>query len=131
MRRLLLALLTAVQIAVPDRIVTHSERLAFENPETARLRNWTLPMARLEGVVGIWLAWNWEAAWPGVRPLFGTVGLPALFLPEAFLDVALQTAYENPEAIELKSWVRPATRLLGLCYVLVAIWPGSRQSTSD
>ncbi len=123
MRQLLLALFAITQIAIPDRIIARGERLAFENPETATLRPLTLPMARAEGVVGIWLAWNWERAWPGVRPLFGTVGLPALVLPATFLDVVLQTVYENPEAIELKPWVRPATRLLGLCYVLVAIWP--------
>lgn len=123
MRRLLLALLAIVEIAAPDRIVARGERLAFENPGTARLRVWTLPMARVEGVVGLWLAWNWESAWPGLRPLFGTVGLPALVLPEAVLDAALRTAYENPDEIEPKRWVALATRLLGLCYVLVAIWP--------
>lgn len=131
MRRLSLALAAAVELMVPDRIVAGGEWLAFENPETARLRGWTLPMARLEGLAALWLAWRWDAAWPGVRPLFGVIGLPALLTPEAFLDVALRTAYENSEEIELRSWVVPFTRLLGLCYVLVAVWPRGSGGDGD
>ncbi|MFC4543880.1 hypothetical protein ACFO5R_18295 [Halosolutus amylolyticus] len=130
MRRSLLALavFAVIEIAVPDRIVSRAERLAFENPESARLRAWTLPMARIEGLIALWLAWKWDQAWPGLRPLFGTVGLPALVLPDPVLDAAIRTAYQNADEIRPKPWVRPATRLLGLCYVLVAIWPAIRRS---
>ena len=131
MNRSLLVLFALVEIAVPDRIVARGEVVAFENPEAARLRAWTLPLARLEGVVALWLAWQWDRAWPGLRPLFGTVGLPALVLPEAVLDAALRTAYENADEIEPKPWVVPATRVLGLCYVLIAIWPRSRRSSDE
>lgn len=129
MRLVLLVLVATVEIAVPDRIVAWGERRAFENPDAGRLRTWTLPMARLEGLATLWLAWNWEAAWPGVKPLFGTVGLPALLTTRQFLRVALTTAYENPDEIELQSWVVPATRALGACYLLVALWP--RESEPD
>lgn len=122
MRRPLLGLFAAVELAFPDRIVAGGERLALENPEAATLRSWTLPMARLEGIVALWLAWNWERAWPVLRPIFGVIGLPALLTPRAFLAVALRTAYENPEEIELQPWVVPFTRLLGLGYVCIAVW---------
>lgn len=131
MRRLLLALLAVAQVGFPDQIVTRAERLAFENPERAQLRHWTLPVARVEGVIGLWLAWTWETAWPGLRPIFGTVGLPALVLPQAVLDAALGVAYEDPDAIELKPWVRPTTRLLGLCYVIVAVWVSRSERPAD
>ncbi|MFC4436677.1 MULTISPECIES: hypothetical protein [Natrialbaceae] len=124
MRRVPLVLIAVVEIVVPDRIVAWGERRAFENPDAGQLRPWTLPMARLEGLAALWLAWNWEPAWPGVKPLFGTVGLPALLTPRPFLRAALTAAYENPETIELKPWVVPATRALGGCYLFVALWPG-------
>lgn len=124
MRRVLLVLIAAVEIVVPGRIVAWGERRAFENPDAGQLRPWTLLIARLEGIAALWLAWKWEPAWPGVKPLFGTVGLPALLTPRPFLRVALTAAYENPEAIELKPWVVLATRALGVCYLLVALWPG-------
>lgn len=124
MRRLLLVLIAVVEIVAPGRIVAWGERRAFENPDAGKLRPWTLPIARLEGLAALWLVWNWESAWPGVKPLFATVGLPALLTPRPFLRVALTAAYENPDAIELKSWVVPVTRALGGCYLILALWPG-------
>ncbi|MCU4925426.1 hypothetical protein OB905_05410 [Halobacteria archaeon AArc-dxtr1] len=123
MKRLVLGTLALVEVVLAERIVARGERFAFDNPHAARLQGWTIPMARLEGIVALWVAWKWESAWPGIRPLFGAVGLPMLLAPTAVLDAALGIAYENPDEIEVKPWVGPLTRLLGLCYVLVAIAP--------
>ncbi|MDG5758164.1 hypothetical protein QA600_02285 [Natronococcus sp. A-GB1] len=131
MLRPLLLAFAVLEVLVPDRIVAWGERRAFENPESGRLRPWTLPLARLEGVTAIWLVRNRETAWPGIKPLFAVLGLPALLQPRAFLNVALATAYENPEEIELKPWVVPFTRALGACYLVVALWPGRSGSPSD
>ncbi|ELY52078.1 hypothetical protein [Natronococcus jeotgali] len=131
MLRPLLLALAAIEILAPDRLVTRGERLAFENPDVGRLRPWTLPLARLEGVTAIWLVRNREAAWPGIKPLLAVLGLPAALQPRAFLAIALETAYENPDAIEPKPWVVPFTRVLGLCYLAVALWPGRPESPSD
>ena len=131
MLRPLLLAFAVLEILAPDRIVARGERLAFENPESGRLRPWTLPLARLEGVAAIWLVRNRETAWPGIKPLFAVLGLPALLQPRAFLNVALATAYENPEDIELKPWVVPFTRALGACYLVVALWPDRTGSPSN
>ncbi|MFU8867560.1 hypothetical protein [Natronococcus sp.] len=131
MLRPLLLAFAALEILAPDRLVARGERLAFENPDVARLRAWTLPLARLEGLAVVWLVRNWTTAWPGVKPLFAVLGLPALLQPRAFLNVALATAYENPDAIEPKPWVVPFTRVLGACYLVVALWPGRSESASS
>jgi hypothetical protein len=128
MLRFLLVLIAAIELVAPDRLVEWGERRAFENPDAGRLQPWTLPMARLEALAALWLVGNWENTWPGVKPLFGTVGLPALVMPRPFLRVALAVAYENPDEIELQPWVVPFTRVLGGCYLLVAFWPTEADS---
>ena len=131
MLRPLLLSFAALEILLPDRVVAWGERLAFENPENGRLRPWTLPLARLEGLAVVWLVRNRTTAWPGIKPLFAVLGLPALLRPRAFLAVALTAAYENPDAIEPKPWVVPFTRALGACYLLVALWPGKSNAESS
>ncbi|WP_293027152.1 hypothetical protein [Natronococcus sp.] len=131
MLRPLFLAFAAVEILLPDRVIAWGERLAFENPETGRLRPWTLPLARLEGLVVVWLVRNRKAAWPGIKPLLVVFGLPAALQPRAFLTVALATAYENPDAIEPKPWVVPFTRALGACYLAVALWPGKSEAESS
>jgi hypothetical protein len=128
MLRVLLLAFAAVEIVAPERLVAWGERRAFENPEVGRLRPTTLHLARLEGVAALWLVRNRETAWPGVKPLFAVLGLPALLLPQPFLRAALAAAYENPDEIEPKPWVVPFTRVLGACYVLVALWPAQSSS---
>lgn len=129
MLRALLVPIAAIELVAPDRLVEWGERRAFENPLSGRLRPWTLPIARLEALAALWLVWNWKNTWPGVKPLFGTVGLPALATPRPFLRVALTVAYENPDEIELQPWVVPFTRVLGACYLLVAVWPSEADSS--
>lgn len=122
MWRTLLAGFGALELLAPDRIVTRGERLAFENPEAARLRAWTLPMVRLEGVAAVWLALRWERALPGLRPILALGGVPAALAPRGVLAAALAVAYENPDEIEVKPWLLPATRLLGAVYLAVALF---------
>jgi hypothetical protein len=126
------ALVGAFELVGPNRIIQRFEPLAFENPETADLRSWSIPAARLAGVVFLWLVRNREAATPGVRPVLGMLAVPALFSPRGFLDFWLGAAYRNATAVEPKSWVAPATRLLGLLAVLAAVWSrGEDGDTAD
>ncbi|WP_254766289.1 hypothetical protein [Salinilacihabitans rarus] len=122
MLRTLLAGFGALELLAPARLVDRCERLAYENPEAARLRAWTLPMARLEGLAAVWLALRWERALPGLRPIVALVGVPAALAPRAVLAAALEVAYENPDEIEVRPWVLPATRLLGAVYLAVALF---------
>lgn len=43
----------------------------------------------------------------------------------------LEVAYENPEALETKSWAIPATRLLGTLYVATGVFAGRGATPED
>lgn len=122
MYRLPLVAFGLLEAAFPDRIVAAGERLAFDNPGEGRLRSWTLPMARLEGLLFCWLVLSGKTNAPEFARTIGIIGVPAFLAPRRFVTLALETAYENPADLELKSWVVPATRLLGVCYVAVALF---------
>jgi hypothetical protein len=120
MLRALLRAWGFVVLLVPRRVVETFEPIAFENPDDAELRYWTIPIARLEGLLFIVLA-NRDEPGDGLSKFFGLVGLPAFFAPERYLEWGLSIAYENPEDVEVKSWVVPLTRVLGAVYLLIAI----------
>lgn len=113
----------AVEVLAPDRIVAAAERLAFENPGASPLRPWTVPIARLEGVAFGWLCLRGPTPPGAARALVGLLGAPALLSPRRYLDLGLAVAYEDPDAIAVRSWVVPATRALGLLSLLAALWP--------
>lgn len=49
------------------------------------------------------------------------IGIVELVAPETLINTAERLALDNPDECELKSWVYPATRLIGLLYVLIAL----------
>ncbi|MFC7232053.1 hypothetical protein ACFQMM_21115 [Saliphagus sp. GCM10025308] len=115
---------SVVETLFPDRIIAWGERRAFENPDAGELRTWTIPMARLEGVLFAWLALRERERAPSVGPALAVLGVPALLAPERFVRTALELAYQNPDALELKPWVVPLTRAIGLCYVVLGTVAG-------
>lgn len=128
MKRIPLVAFGLLETAFPERIVTTAERLAFDNPGEGRLRPWTLPMARLEGLVFCWLVLTGKANAPAITRTIGVIGVPAFLAPRRFVRLALGVAYENPADLELKSWVVPAARALGVCYVAVALFSQRAQT---
>lgn len=128
MLRPLVAALAVFELLAPDRLVGLGERLAFENPERARLRPSTLLMARLEALGVLWIAVRGQFATTGLRAALVVVGLPAVFSPRAYVDAALEVAYENHGEIRLRPGFLPATRILGLASLLVAVFPWSESS---
>ncbi len=131
MRRLPLVAVGLLQMAVPNRIIATAEPLAFENPDEGQLQPWTVPMARLEGLVFCWLVLTGKAKAPAVSRTIGIIGMPAFLFPRRFVTLALGTAYENPDDLELKPWVVPATRALGVCYVAIALFSGRAKASSS
>ncbi|MCU4754150.1 hypothetical protein OB919_19565 [Halobacteria archaeon AArc-curdl1] len=115
----------------PDRFIDWGERRAFENPETAELRSWTIPLARLEGLVCVWFAIGNRWRMPIVTRTLSVCGLVALTAPRVVLDLALASAYENPDAIEVKPWVLPLTRVLGVVYIVWAVVGGDDEAKLD
>lgn len=126
-RTLGLGLLVAL---APNRIVEPAERLAFENPEDGRLRPWTLPIGRLEGLLVVWLVGRRPDRIPALERSLAGLGIVLALAPRTALRLGLRTAYENPTALEVRPWVVPATRLLGACYLAVGLFAG-RGATPD
>lgn len=120
MLRGLLRLWGLVVLLVPRRVVDAFEPIAFENPEDARLRAWSLPIARLEGILFVLLAGRDDGG-DLLATFFTLVGIPAVIAPRRYLEWGLSIAYENPEDVEVRSWVLPFTRALGAIYLLIAL----------
>ncbi|QLK27852.2 hypothetical protein HYG81_10685 [Natrinema zhouii] len=106
----------------PDRVIEFGERLAFETPDQGRLRPWTVPIARLEGLVFVWLLSRDDGVPAGIETGIVIGGCLMALLPRTVVDWGLGAAYENPDDLELKGWVIPATRLLGAVYLIAGLF---------
>ena len=123
MKRALATAVGLLQLLAPTLILRPAERLAFENPEAGRLRRWTIPIARLEGLAFVWLVTRDGPVRKRLRTALLVLGFGMALLPRTAVEVGLETAYENADELELKPWVVPATRLLGGCYAVLAAVP--------
>ena len=122
MLRTLLSVIGLVMVSFPRRMVEAAEIVAFENPEDAILRRWTIPMARLEGIGYLLLVRRTGFLSGVVGVVFGLIGSAAAVAPHQYLNFGLSLAYENPDDITVKSWVIPVTRILGIiALVLTAV----------
>lgn len=123
MKRTLATGFGLLEILAPKWIVGTGERLAFENPGDGQLREWTLPIARLEGLVFIWLV-NREGPPPKwLRPALIAFGAVMALAPRTILEWGLEVSYENADDLEVKSWVVPVTRVLGAGYLVLGLVP--------
>ena len=111
-----------LEAAFPRRLIDAGERLVFDTPETGRLQPWTVPMARLEGLLFVWLLAREGGGLGALRAPLGVFGVAMALMPRTVVTFALEIAYENPDDLELKSWVIPATRLLGAVYVAAGVF---------
>lgn len=121
MLRTLLSIIGLVMVGVPRRIVETAETVAFENPEDAILRGWTIPMARLEGIGYLLLVRRTGLLSGVVGVVFGLIGSVAAVAPRRYLTFGLSLAYENPDDITVKSWVIPMTRVLGITVLVMTV----------
>lgn len=121
MRRTLLSAVGLGMVSIPRVIVETAAAVAFENPEDATLRGWTIPLARLEGI-GYLLLVRRTGSLPGVvGVVIGLFGSAAVVAPRRYLDFGLSLAYENPGDIAVKPWVIPVTRVLGLAALVLTV----------
>ncbi|ELZ21930.1 hypothetical protein C477_04804 [Haloterrigena salina JCM 13891] len=131
MRRSLAFGLGLFMALAPERIVEPAERLAFENPHVGRLRPWTLPIGRLEGLLVVWLVGRRSDGTTVLEPLVAGLGVVLALAPRTALRLGLRTAYENPTELEVKPWVVPATRLVGACYLVAGLFAGRGAAPED
>lgn len=125
----LLALVGLVETLFPNCIVAVAERVAFRDRGEAELRSWVRPAARVEGLLWVLLARRSRSS--PLRLLLGVLGVPLVLAPRRAAAVGLKLAYERSETIELAPWVAPATRIIGLVYVLAGVRSLSEESPSS
>jgi hypothetical protein len=110
-----------VELLAPDALVGTAERLALENPAECERRAWVGPVARLEGLLVLASVWRSDGSYAALKRFLGVVGVLALLSPRTYVDYGGDLAYVDDPAPEWRPWVYPATRLVGLLYVLVAV----------
>jgi len=121
MIRTLFAAIGVVELLRPDALVTAAERVALENSEECELRWWGPSAVRVEGAALLALAVRGEARYPALKKGLGVVGLLAFLSPHGYIDRGTALVYADADRCDWKRWVYPATRLVGLCYVVVAL----------
>lgn len=119
--------LGVIEFLFARRIVQYAEFVAFENPGQVPLRSWTIPMARLEGMLFVLLGTRKEVALRILRPLLLLIGLVAFLKPRALLDASLDLCYTDADSIQPKPWVQPLTRAVGVFYLILA-YKGTKTS---
>ena len=130
LRKLLLAL-GVVEIVAPRPVIAACERIGLENPEDAELRPWAIELARLEGLLVVWLLLRGRERAPVASAALALGGLVAVVVPRPVIRVSQAIAYENPTELELRPWVEPAARLLGVCYLMVVVSSGRVDGPTD
>ena len=126
MIRELLIAFGIVEIIVPKPIIDACERIGLENPDEARLRPQAALLARLEGILVVWLLGGGRRRSPLASAVLGTAGVLAVLYPKPLIRFSQSFAYENPAELELRRWVTPAVRLLGALYLLVVFLSWSK-----
>jgi hypothetical protein len=125
MIRTALILFGVVEMLAPQPIIDACERIGLESPEEAQLRSGANLLARLEGAMVVWLLVRGRERSPLVSTLLGGAGALAVVYPDPLIRLSQSFAYENPGDLELRPWVRPAARLLGVLYLAVVFLSGS------
>ncbi|MEY7849243.1 hypothetical protein AB7C87_08595 [Natrarchaeobius sp. A-rgal3] len=129
MRKLLIGF-ALLEILATRRIVDAAERVAFENPDAGRLHPWTIPAARVEGIVFCWVILR-NGGLGRLRSPLAALGFVVALLPRSALAFGLAVAYENADDLEVKPWVGPVTRLIGACYLSIALLAGRVDAPGD
>jgi len=120
-----------LEILAPKPIIDACERIGLENPNTAELRSEALALARLEGLMFVWLLIRGRERSPILSTVLGLTGTLAVIYPRPLIRFSQVFAYNNPRDLELRPWVEPAARLLGVLYLIVVFFSGSTNSDTD
>lgn len=119
MIRRVLILFGVVELILPKPVIDACERIGLENPDEATLRPGAAVLARLEGFIFVWVLVRGRDDSPLVSKLLGVTGALAVAYPKPLIRLSQSFAYENSAELELRPWVEPAARLLGVLYLVV------------
>ncbi|ELY88005.1 hypothetical protein [Natrialba taiwanensis] len=118
LRKLLLGFGLA-ELAKPQPVIEACERIGLENPSATERRPQALWGARLEGLLFVWALLRGRDGSTVSTALLGLAGTILVVLPRPIIELSQSLVYENTAELEVKSWVVPAARLLGILYLLV------------
>ncbi|SDC71037.1 hypothetical protein [Natrinema hispanicum] len=121
MLRTLLLGFGLVEIVTPRPVIEACERIGLRNPETALRRPLALTGARLEGLAFVWLLLRGREGTTLVSALLGLAGLILVLVPRPIITFSQHLVYANTDDLELRLWVVPAARLLGVLYLTVLL----------
>ena len=121
MLRTLLLGFGLVEIVTPRPVIEACERIGLRNPEAARRRPLALTGARLEGLAFVWLLLRGREGTTLVSALLGLAGLILVLVPRPIITFSQHLVYANTDDLELRLWVVPAARLLGVLYLTVLL----------
>lgn len=121
MLRKILTTVGVIELVAPEALIDTAERLALENPDECELKAWVVPGARVEGILFLFLMWRSDASYSTFKKFLGMIGILALIYPRAYIDYSAQLAYTDADTCAWKPWVYPATRFIGLLYILIAL----------
>lgn len=130
MLRKLLIGFAIIEIIVPRRIIDACERIGLENPNEAQLRPYASTIARLEGLTFLWILVRGRDRAPIISVALASAGAIAIVAPRPLIRLTQHFAYENTPELELRPWVVPATRALGILYLLVVFLSSSKTESA-
>ncbi|PGF15945.1 hypothetical protein CP556_07315 [Natrinema sp. CBA1119] len=132
LRRLLIAF-GLVEIVMPEPIIEICERIGLRNPAATQRRPLALTGARLEGLLFVWLLGRGREGSTLVTAGLGLAGLALVLVPRPIITLSQHFVYANTDDLEVRPWVKPAARLLGVLYLTVTLLSRStgEGTTSD
>ncbi|QLK24592.1 hypothetical protein HYG81_10690 [Natrinema zhouii] len=132
LRRLLIAF-GLIEIITPEPIIRLCERIGLRNPAATQRRPLALTGARVEGLLFVWLLVRGREGSTLVTAGLGLAGLALVLVPRPIIRLSQHLVYVNTDDLELRPWVEPAARLLGVLYLTVTLLSRSTdtETTTD
>ncbi len=113
------------EVLKPRPVIAACERIGIENPGDARLRTRAVELARLEGLLVVWLLVRGRRRARLSSTILLVGGVVAALAPRPLIRLSQSFAYENPTDLRLEPWVVPAARALGVLYLAVVFLAGT------
>ncbi|WP_311172315.1 hypothetical protein [Halobellus ordinarius] len=123
-----LGVLTAV---FPNRIIAIFETVAIENPDEYTRKPWTDSAIRSEGIVVTVASLIGRQAYAWLMNLTGVFGAVVLLFPEAYRDFATSLLYTHPDEVEWNDQFTNRIRLIGIAYIILAVWTNTKRRADD
>lgn len=124
----ILGVLTAI---FPNRIIELFEAVAIENPDDCTRKPWIDSGIRTEGIVVAVVSVIGRRVYAWLLNLTGVFGAVILLFPEGYRDFATTLLYEHPDEVEWNDRFTNRIRIIGVVYILLAVWTYTKRRAND